>query len=71
MGDCFPGLHPGLRNVGAPPRAETLCPIWSERTYLKCPNSSAGGDAACFENALLRVSREDGLKFADEDVEWR
>src|SRR5271165_4093144 len=29
----------------------------------------AGGYAACFENALLRVSREDGLKFADEDVE--
>ncbi len=29
----------------------------------------AGGYAACFENALLRVSREDRLKFADEDVE--
>jgi lipoyl-dependent peroxiredoxin len=29
----------------------------------------AGGYAACFENALLRVSREHGLKFADEDVE--
>jgi len=29
----------------------------------------AGGYAACFENALLRVSREQGLKFADEDVE--
>ena len=29
----------------------------------------AGGYAACFENALLRVSREAGLKFADEDVE--
>src|ERR1700731_3688766 len=29
----------------------------------------AGGYAACFENALLRVSREEGLKFADEDVE--
>jgi osmotically inducible protein OsmC len=28
----------------------------------------AGGYAACFENALLRVSREDGLRFADEDV---
>jgi osmotically inducible protein OsmC len=29
----------------------------------------AGGYAACFENALLRVSREKGLKFADGDVE--
>jgi lipoyl-dependent peroxiredoxin len=29
----------------------------------------AGGYAACFENALLRVSREDGLRFADEGVE--
>jgi osmotically inducible protein OsmC len=29
----------------------------------------AGGYAACFENALLRVSREAGLKLADEDVE--
>ena len=29
----------------------------------------AGGYAACFENALLRVSREAGLRFADEDVE--
>src|ERR1700720_4243976 len=29
----------------------------------------AGGYAACFENALLRVSREDGLRFADGDVE--
>ncbi len=29
----------------------------------------AGGYAACFENALLRVSREAGLRLADEDVE--
>jgi osmotically inducible protein OsmC len=29
----------------------------------------AGGYAACFENALLRVSREAGIRFADEDVE--
>ena len=29
----------------------------------------AGGYAACFENALLRVSREAGLRFADEDIE--
>jgi osmotically inducible protein OsmC len=29
----------------------------------------AGGYAACFENALLRVSREAGLRFADEAVE--
>jgi lipoyl-dependent peroxiredoxin len=29
----------------------------------------AGGYAACFENALLRVSRDAGLRFADEDVE--
>ncbi len=28
----------------------------------------AGGYAACFENAILRVSREAGLRFADEDV---
>ena len=29
----------------------------------------AGGYAACFENALLRVSREKGLRIADSDVE--
>jgi len=29
----------------------------------------AGGYAACFENALLRVSREAGHRFADSDVE--
>src|SRR5246500_784 len=29
----------------------------------------AGGYAACFENALLRVSRDAGLRFADADVE--
>jgi lipoyl-dependent peroxiredoxin len=29
----------------------------------------AGGYAACFENAILHVSRNEGLKFADEDVE--
>jgi lipoyl-dependent peroxiredoxin len=29
----------------------------------------AGGYASCFENALLRVSREKGLRFADGDVE--
>src|ERR1700759_2419921 len=29
----------------------------------------AGGYAACFENALLRVGREKGLRFADGDVE--
>jgi lipoyl-dependent peroxiredoxin len=29
----------------------------------------AGGYAACFENAFLRVSRETGLRLADEDVE--
>jgi lipoyl-dependent peroxiredoxin len=29
----------------------------------------AGGYAACFENALLRESRDAGLRFADEDVE--
>src|SRR5258707_2703394 len=29
----------------------------------------AGGYAACFDNALLRVSREAGLKLADVDVE--
>jgi osmotically inducible protein OsmC len=29
----------------------------------------AGGYAACFENALLRVSRESGLRLADDDVE--
>jgi osmotically inducible protein OsmC len=29
----------------------------------------AGGYAACFENALLRVSHDAGLRFADKDVE--
>lgn len=29
----------------------------------------AGGYAACFENAILHVSRNAGLRFADEDVE--
>lgn len=29
----------------------------------------AGGYAACFENAILHVSRNAGVKFADEDVE--
>src|SRR5271167_2819734 len=29
----------------------------------------AGGYAACFENALLRVAREAGVKFSDSDVE--
>src|SRR6201987_1277897 len=29
----------------------------------------AGGYAACFENALIRVSREAGPRFADPDVE--
>src|ERR1700730_11752960 len=29
----------------------------------------AGGYAACFENALLRVGREAGHRFADGDVE--
>ncbi len=29
----------------------------------------AGGYAACFENAILHVSRDAGLKFADEDIE--
>src|SRR5580658_9521361 len=29
----------------------------------------AGGYAACFENALLRVAREAGVKLADPDVE--
>ena len=29
----------------------------------------AGGYAACFENALLRVSREARHDFADDDVE--
>jgi lipoyl-dependent peroxiredoxin len=29
----------------------------------------AGGYAACFENALLRVGREANLRFADDDVE--
>ncbi len=29
----------------------------------------AGGYAACFENALLRVARQSGHRFADGDVE--
>lgn len=29
----------------------------------------AGGYAACFENALLRVARQSGNRFADGDVE--
>lgn len=29
----------------------------------------AGGYAACFENALLRVARQSGHRFADSDVE--
>ena len=29
----------------------------------------AGGYSACFENALLRASREAGLRFADPDIE--
>jgi osmotically inducible protein OsmC len=29
----------------------------------------AGGYAACFENALLHVSRDAGLRFADKDIE--
>jgi lipoyl-dependent peroxiredoxin len=29
----------------------------------------AGGYAACFENALLRVSRDAGHHFADDDIE--
>jgi osmotically inducible protein OsmC len=28
----------------------------------------AGGYAACFENAILHVSRDAGLRFADEDI---
>jgi osmotically inducible protein OsmC len=28
----------------------------------------AGGYAACFENALLRVSRDAGHRFADDDI---
>jgi Ohr subfamily peroxiredoxin len=28
----------------------------------------AGGYAACFENAILRIAREAGIKFADSDV---
>jgi Ohr subfamily peroxiredoxin len=28
----------------------------------------AGGYAACFENAILRMAREAGIKFADSDV---
>ena len=28
----------------------------------------AGGYAACFENAILRMARESGIKFADNDV---
>ena len=28
----------------------------------------AGGYAACFENAILRMAREAGIKFADNDV---
>src|SRR6202521_3576093 len=30
---------------------------------------SAGGYASCFENALVHVSREAGLRFADANVE--
>src|ERR1700683_2934063 len=29
----------------------------------------AGGYAACFENALLRVGREAGHRFADQDIQ--
>jgi Ohr subfamily peroxiredoxin len=29
----------------------------------------AGGYAACFENAILHVSRNAGLRFADEDID--
>src|SRR6202049_3914979 len=29
----------------------------------------AGGYAACFENALLRVSRDAGHRFADDDID--
>jgi lipoyl-dependent peroxiredoxin len=29
----------------------------------------AAGYSACFENALLRVARESGIRFADPDVE--
>jgi lipoyl-dependent peroxiredoxin len=29
----------------------------------------AAGYAACFENAILRVARESGIRFADPDVE--
>jgi lipoyl-dependent peroxiredoxin len=29
----------------------------------------AGGYAACFENAILHVSRNAGLRFVDEDIE--
>ncbi len=29
----------------------------------------AGGYAACFENAILHVSRDAGLRFADQEVE--
>src|ERR1700678_2293830 len=29
----------------------------------------AGGYAACFENALLRVGREAGRRFADQDIQ--
>src|SRR5208282_1779220 len=28
----------------------------------------AGGYAACFENAILHISRDAGLRFADEDI---
>ena len=33
------------------------------------PKLFAGGYAACFENALLHVSRDAGHRFADDDVD--
>jgi lipoyl-dependent peroxiredoxin len=47
------------------------CPRrWAERGGATNPEQLfAGGYAACFENALLRVGREAGRRFAEQDIQ--
>ena len=68
-GERRPSRFDPQRRRSARPQARTAPGPWRKRDATNPEQLFAGGYAACFENALLHVSRDAGHRFADDDID--
>jgi Ohr subfamily peroxiredoxin len=67
-GERRPSRFDPQRRRSARPQARSAPGPWRKGDATNPEQLFAGGYAACFENALLHVSRDAGHRFADGDI---